>query len=103
MSKDTLTRAELAHAVYNELGLTRRESGKIVATLLEEISAALLKEELVKLSSFGTFSVRHKTERVGRNPKTGVEMPILPRRVVGFKASHVLKNKLNKMAGLVAD
>ena len=69
-------------------------------TVLDEISDALIRGEDVKLSSFGSFLVRHKNGRMGRNPKTGEEVPIDPRRVLSFRASHVLKEKINKMAGL---
>ena len=80
--------------------LSRSESAQIVETVLDEISDALIRGEDVKLSSFGSFLVRHKNGRIGRNPKTGEEVPIEPRRVLSFRASHVLKEKINKMAGL---
>ena len=82
------------------MGLSRSESAQIVETVLDEISDALIRGEDVKLSSFGSFLVRHKNRRMGRNPKTGEEVPIEPRRVLSFRASHVLKEKINKMAGL---
>jgi integration host factor subunit alpha len=84
----------LTDAVYRQLGLSRTESSDLVEAMLEEISMALERGEAVKLSSFGSFSVRHKNERVGRNPKSGVEVPITPRRVVTFKASHLLKERI---------
>jgi integration host factor subunit alpha len=90
----TITRNELTEAVYQQLGLSRSESSDLVETCLEEIIQALILDESVKLSSFGTFSTRYKNERVGRNPKTGIEVPITPRRVVSFKASNVLKDKI---------
>ncbi|MBE8191537.1 MAG: integration host factor subunit alpha [Alphaproteobacteria bacterium] len=93
---DTLTRAELANLVHIEIGLPKQESTKIVETLLDEISIALERGEEVKLASFGNFSLLQKKERVGRNPKTGVVVPISPRRVVSFRASQVLKNKVDK-------
>jgi integration host factor subunit alpha len=89
-----VTRSELTDAVYRQLGLSRTESSDLVEAMLEEISVALERGETVKLSSFGSFSVRHKNERIGRNPKSGVEVPITPRRVVTFKASHILKDRI---------
>jgi integration host factor subunit alpha len=96
MTDSTITRAQLAEAVYSEVGLSRNDSAQLVDVILEEISQALIKDEMVKLSSFGSFQVRSKGERVGRNPKTGEEVPILPRRVLVFRASHVLKDKINR-------
>jgi integration host factor subunit alpha len=96
---DTVTRAQLSEAVYQEVGLSRNESADLVETVLEEISEALERGEVVKISSFGSFAVRQKGRRVGRNPKTGEEVPILPRRVLVFRASHVLKNRINGEAG----
>ncbi len=95
MSTQTLTRADLAKAVYEQVGLSRNESSNLVLSLFLEIANALVREEEVKLSSFGTFSVRQKRERIGRNPKTGVEVPITPRKVLTFHASHVLKDLMN--------
>ena len=96
MTETTITRAQLAEAVYQEVGLSRNESAQMVDIMLEEVSQALIREELVKLSGFGTFQVRSKSERIGRNPKTGEEVPISPRRVLVFRASHVLKDKINR-------
>lgn len=96
MSGQTITRADLAEAVYEQVGLSRNESADLVENVIDEISDALIKEENVKISSFGSFSVRQKGERVGRNPKTGVEVPILPRKVLVFRASHVLKDRINE-------
>ena len=96
----TITRADLSEVVYNIVGLSRSESAQIVETVLDLVSDALVRGDDVKLSSFGSFLVRHKNGRVGRNPKTGEEVPIDPRRVLSFRASHVLKSKINKMAGL---
>ncbi len=79
MSETTITRADLAEAVYQEVGLSRNESAQLLETVLDEISTALIKDEVVKISSFGSFSVRQKGQRIGRNPKTGEEVPILPR------------------------
>jgi integration host factor subunit alpha len=96
MSDTTVTRADLAEAVYQEVGLSRNDSATLVETVLGEIVDALTRGETVKISSFGSFSVRQKGRRIGRNPKTGDEVPILPRRVLVFRASHVLKNKINR-------
>lgn len=95
MTGKTVTRAQLGEAVYQEVGLSRNESGDLVEAVLKEISDALVRGESVKISSFGSFSVRSKGQRVGRNPKTGDEVPILPRRVLVFRASHVLKGAIN--------
>ena len=100
MVSKTVTRSDLSEIVYNAVGLSRSESAQIVETVLDEISDALIRGEDVKLSSFGSFLVRHKNGRMGRNPKTGEEVPIDPRRVLSFRASHVLKEKINKTAGL---
>jgi len=95
MANDTLTRADLAEAVYREVGLSRNESADLVESVLEEISDALVKGGNVKISSFGSFIVREKGGRMGRNPKTGEEVPIEPRRVLTFRASHVMKDIIN--------
>ncbi|WP_085902237.1 MULTISPECIES: integration host factor subunit alpha [Kiloniella] len=95
MMSTTVTRADLSEAVYQEVGLSRNESADLVESVLNEISDTLIKGDSVKISSFGSFAVREKGERIGRNPKTGEEVPILPRRVLVFRASHVLKNKIN--------
>lgn len=92
----TMTRADLAEAVYAQVGLSRNESSDLVEQVLDEMMAALSEGDNVKISSFGSFSVKQKAERVGRNPKTGVEVPISPRKVLVFRASHVLKDKINK-------
>ena len=97
MAEDTVTRAHLSEAVYQEVGLSRNESANLVEQVLGEMAEALVRGEMVKISSFGTFSVRQKGERIGRNPKTGQEVPILPRRVLVFRASHVLKQRINDM------
>lgn len=96
MGEQTLTRADLSEAVYQEVGLSRNESAELVESVLEKVADALVQGEPVKISSFGSFAVRQKGERVGRNPKTGEEVPILPRKVLVFRASHVLKNRINK-------
>lgn len=91
----TLTRADLSEAVYQQLGLSRNESASLVERVLDEVVEALQRGEQVKLSSFGTFLVRAKGGRVGRNPKTGQEVPISPRKVLLFRPSHVLKDQIN--------
>jgi integration host factor subunit alpha len=91
----TVTRAQLSEAVYQEVGLSRNESAKLVETVLDEICDALVRGEMVKISSFGSFAVRRKGRRIGRNPKTGQEVPINPRRVLVFRASHLLKDQIN--------
>jgi integration host factor subunit alpha len=98
MKGRTLTRAHLAEAVYQEVGLSRSESAELVDSILAEIGESLVSDGVVKISSFGTFSVRHKGQRVGRNPKTGEEVPILPRKVLVFRPSEALKARIN--AGL---
>jgi integration host factor subunit alpha len=97
MAGATITRSDLSEAVYQEVGLSRNESADLVEAVLDEVSEALVAGDTVKISSFGSFSVRQKGERVGRNPKTGEEVPILPRRVLVFRASHVLKNRINQI------
>ncbi|MEP1765110.1 MAG: integration host factor subunit alpha [Sulfitobacter sp.] len=94
MTSNTLTRMDLSEAVFREVGLSRNESAQLVETVLEEMSDALVRGEQVKISSFGTFSVRDKTARVGRNPKTGEEVPINPRRVLTFRPSHLMKDRV---------
>jgi integration host factor subunit alpha len=91
----TLTRADLAEAVYRRVGLSRKESAALVQSVLGEIADALSHGEAVKLSSFGSFLVREKKERIGRNPKTGVEAPISERKVLTFRPSSVLKARVN--------
>ncbi|MGD0183750.1 MAG: integration host factor subunit alpha [Roseiarcus sp.] len=91
----TVTRADLSEVVYNRVGLSRTESAELVQAVLDEICDAAARGETVKLSSFGSFVVRSKGQRIGRNPKTGVEVPILPRRVMVFKPSNVLKSRIN--------
>ena len=98
MTGSTVTRAQLSEAVYQEVGLSRNESADLVENVLNEISETLVRGETVKISSFGSFWVRQKGQRIGRNPKTGEEVPILPRKVLVFRPSHVLKNKINEGA-----
>ena len=95
MTTNTLTRADLAEALFQAVGLSRNESSQMVEDMLEEVCDALARGETVKLSSFGTFAVRQKSQRMGRNPKTGTEVPIAPRRVLVFRPSHVLKSMIN--------
>ena len=95
MTEKNITRAELAEAVYHEVGLSSSESAKLLDQVLNEISAALERGDTVKLSSFGTFSVRNKRMRMGRNPKTGVEVPITPRRILSFRPSQILQQQVN--------
>ena len=95
MAGHTVTRAQLTEAVYQEVGLSRNESAELVESVIAEISHALERGEMVKISSFGSFAVRRKGQRVGRNPKTGQEVPISPRRVLVFRASHALKDQIN--------
>jgi integration host factor subunit alpha len=95
MAGHTITRAQLTEAVYQEVGLSRNESAELVESVIGEISDALERGEMVKISSFGSFAVRKKGQRIGRNPKTGQEVPISPRRVLVFRASHALKHQIN--------
>lgn len=95
MAGHTVTRAQLTEAVYQEVGLSRNESAELVESVIAEISRALEQGDMVKISSFGSFAVRKKGQRVGRNPKTGQEVPISPRRVLVFRASHALKHQIN--------
>lgn len=95
MAGKTITRAQLSEAVYQEVGLSRNESAELLESCLGHISNALAREEVVKISSFGSFSVRRKGQRIGRNPKTGEEVPILPRKVLVFRPSQVLKGRIN--------
>jgi len=95
MAGNTLTRSDLSEAVYREIGLSRNESAEMVETILNRMTEALVAGETVKISSFGTFAVRDKGARMGRNPKTGEEVPIDPRRVLVFRPSHILKERVN--------
>ena len=95
MAGKTVTRADLCEAVYQKVGLSRTESATLVEMVLKEITDSLERGETVKLSSFGSFVVRKKGQRIGRNPKTGKEVPISPRRVMVFKPSAILKQRIN--------
>ena len=96
MKIKTVTRMELAEAVHQEIGLSRMECGDLVESVLDEVSLALVRDKNVKISSFGSFLVRAKKERIGRNPKTGEEVPITPRNVLSFRPSHALKSRILK-------
>ncbi|QHQ34269.1 integration host factor subunit alpha [Algicella marina] len=95
MSETTLTRMDLSEAVFQEVGLSRKESAELVESVIKHMSDALVAGESVKISSFATFNVRTKTARVGRNPKTGEEVPIAPRRVLTFRPSHLMKDRVD--------
>ena len=99
MTGKTVKRADLCNAVYQKVGLSHAESATLVELVLKEITDCLERGETVKLSSFGSFVVRHKRQRIGRNPKTGKAVPILPRRVLVFKASEILKQRINAATG----
>lgn len=95
MANSTLTRMDLSEAVFREVGLSRNESADLVESVLGHVADALAKGESVKISSFGTFSVRSKNARMGRNPKTGEEVPIDPRQVLTFRPSHLMKDRVD--------
>jgi len=91
----TITRADVAETIYEEIGLSRKDSGDILDMMLDEIMQELVRGNEVKLSSFGTFSLRDKKARAGRNPKTGVDAVISPRRVISFKPSQTMRKQIN--------
>ncbi len=95
MTSKTLTRADLAEVIYQKVGLSRSESAGLVEFIIEEILSSLEKGEEVKISSFGNFMVRDKRARIGRNPKTGEEVTITPRRVLSFRPSQVMKQRVD--------
>ena len=99
MSGKTVTRADLAESVFRKVGLSRTESAELVETVIDEICNAIVRGESVKLSSFATFQVRDKNERIGRNPKTGEEIPISARTVVTFRPGQKLKERVEAYAG----
>ncbi len=99
MNKKTLTRADLSESLHRAIGLSRTESADMVNAVLDLVAEALVDGQSVKLSSFGTFMIRSKRERMGRNPKTGEEVPITPRRVLVFRPSQVMKNIVNGLEG----
>ena len=90
----TLTRADLADVVHRKLGLSRAESASLVERVLHHMCHSLSEGRNVKISGFGTFVLRDKGQRVGRNPKTGIEVPIAPRRVLTFRASQMLRDRI---------
>lgn len=94
MTDKTLTRMDLSEAVFRDVGLSRNESAALVSQVLQHVSDALVTNQQVKVSGFGTFSTRDKSARVGRNPKTGEEAPIPPRRVLTFRPSHLMKDRV---------
>ncbi len=96
MNTRTITRADLAEAVYEEVGLSRNETADLVEQVIDSVVDALVAGDSVKISSFASFNVRQKSQRIGRNPKTGEEVPIEPRKVIAFKASQQLKDKVRK-------
>ena len=96
MASETVTRAHLGEAVYQEVGLSRNESADLLESVLKFMTDSLIEGKSVKISSFGSFSVRQKGQRIGRNPKTGEEVPILPRKVLVFRPSQVLKSAINR-------
>ncbi len=95
MGGKTLTRADLAEAVVQKVGLPRNESQELVELVLSEIASSLARGDSVKLSSFGSFGIRQKGQRIGRNPKTGQEVPITPRKVLVFRPSNIMKERIN--------
>ena len=101
MGQKTLTRADLAEALVQKIGLPRNESQGIIEMILGQISQSLAHGEAVKLSSFGSFDIRAKGERIGRNPKTGKEVPITPRLVLVFRPSNIMKDRVNNILGKV--
>lgn len=103
MSDKTLTRMDLAEAIHSEVGLSRNDSAALVEAVLTHVSDALVEGETVKISSFGTFSVRDKAARIGRNPKTGEEVPIHPRRVLTFRSSHLMRERVAQGNGVSID
>lgn len=98
MEKNSTTRSSLSEAVYKNIGLSRNESSALVDSVFNEISKSLINGGDVKISSFGTFIVKSKNERIGRNPKTGEEVPISARQVVTFRPSNVLKSEVAELS-----
>tara|TARA_B100001123_G_C14774343_1_gene813982 strand:- start:270 stop:563 length:294 start_codon:yes stop_codon:yes gene_type:complete len=96
MSDNTLTRVEIANSINKEIGISRSESSYFVDAIVNEVIKSLIEKKKIKISSFGTLKIRHKKERIGRNPKTGVEHKISARNTISFVASKILKSSLNK-------
>ena len=92
----TITRVSLTEAIYEEIGLSRKDSAEILDIAIEEMKESLIKGEDVKISSFGTFGLHRKNARMGRNPKTGTDAEISPRTVVSFRPSQILRKAVNK-------
>ena len=97
MTKKTLTRNDISEAIFRNIGLSKHESAQLLESVLSQISEALIQNKTVKLSSFGTFTPKNKRARIGRNPKTGVEATINARRVISFKPSNLMKEKINNL------
>ena len=95
MTNNTITRVDISEAIYHEVGLSRKDTMDLLEMIIDEICLALANGEEVKISSFGTFSIRNKSQRIGRNPKTKKEVPISPRKVLSFRASQLLKKRIN--------
>ena len=95
MTNNTITRVDISEAIYHEVGLSRKDTMDLLEMIIDEICLALANGEEVKISSFGTFSIRSKNQRIGRNPKTKKEVPISPRNVLSFRASQLLKKRIN--------
>ncbi len=96
MNQKTLTRVEISEKICEQAGLPRQQANEVLEGVLEEMIVGLVKEGSLKLSSFGSFEIRKKNDRLGRNPKTGVEVMITPRKAVSFRASHILKERVLK-------
>ncbi len=96
MAEMTLTRADLVEALHQRVGLSKADSGRMVESVLGKVCDALVRGENVKLSGFGSFILRDKRQRIGRNPKTGVEVPITPRRVVSFRPSQLMRERVSR-------
>jgi integration host factor subunit alpha len=96
MADRTVTRADLTEALHDEVGLTRQDCGALIERTLDLVAEAMSRGETVKLSGFGVFQVRSKRQRMGRNPKTGAPATIEPRRVIGFRASQVIKARIDR-------
>ncbi len=97
MEKKTLTRSDISEAIFKDIGLSKQECSQLLESVLTHISEALIEDKVVKLTSFGTFSPKRKRARIGRNPRTGVEAAIDARRVISFRPSSLMKEKINKL------